>query len=147
MRLNSIKTTKSGGFTLIELTVVIAVLLGLIGILVIGVQAFLDGQRRAACILNINTAQKAVRAFANLNELNVGDTVPNLALEENGNPLVETGLLVVFPECPNNGVYTLTGGGAIPPFSTSTTGDAFLQCDFTNPAGDATHIPKDTTGW
>ena len=53
---------KKIGFTLLELTVVIAVLLGLIGILVVGVKAYLQGVEKASCLLNISNIAKEIKA-------------------------------------------------------------------------------------
>lgn len=145
MRLNSIIKKQDRGFTLIELTVVIAVLLGLISILVIGIQAYLEGQRRASCILNINNSQKALRSYTNLNELSVGDSVTGLGTMDASNPLITSGLLVVAPTCPSKGTYTTTGD-TIPDYSdNTTTNPAYIQCDYND--NGSIHVPKDTTGW
>ena len=63
MKLNLNKKGQAG-MTLIEITLVIAVLLGLISVLFIGVAAYKKGSDRAKCILNIATVQKAVRCFS-----------------------------------------------------------------------------------
>ena len=81
------KTNKQAGLTLIEITLVIAVLLGLISVLFIGVSAYREGSNRAKCILNMSNVQKAVRAYQNLYEKNEGDS---LALTD----LVGTGKLI-----------------------------------------------------
>src|SRR5260370_26038645 len=67
------KLARQRGTTLIELSVVIAVLLLLAGVLFIGVQAGQNAANRAACIVNMSTIQKAARGFQNFNNLNVGD--------------------------------------------------------------------------
>ena len=46
------------GTTLIELSVVIAVLLLLVGVLFIGVSAWRNGANTAACIVNLSSIQK-----------------------------------------------------------------------------------------
>src|SRR5260221_10308302 len=82
--MNYIKTNtkwaRQRGTTLIELSVVIAVILLLVGVLFIGVQAWRDGANKAACLVNISSIQKAVRGYQNVNNLNTGDllTVANL---------------------------------------------------------------------
>ncbi len=68
-------TKNSAGMTLIEVTLVIAVLLGLISVLFIGVKAYKRGSDRAKCILNVSTLQKAVRSYQNLYELEEGDAL------------------------------------------------------------------------
>ena len=70
MKLNNLK--KQAGLTLIEVTLVIAVLLGLISVLFIGVSAYKEGSNRSKCILNISNVQKAVRSYQNLYEVNNG---------------------------------------------------------------------------
>lgn len=66
------------GMTLLELTVVILVLLSLISILFIGARAWKRGSDRAASILQIRNVQQAVRSYANMNQVNPGDTVTDL---------------------------------------------------------------------
>ena len=67
------KLARQRGTTLIELSVVIAVILLLVGVLFIGVTAWKEGANRAACIVNLSSIQKAVRGYQNMNEKNVGD--------------------------------------------------------------------------
>jgi prepilin-type N-terminal cleavage/methylation domain-containing protein len=52
------------GTTLIELSVVIAVLLLLVGVLFIGITAWKNGANTAACIINLSSIQKAARGYA-----------------------------------------------------------------------------------
>src|SRR6202008_1188950 len=82
--MNYIKTNnkwaRQRGTTLIELSVVIAVILLLVGVLFIGVQAWRDGANKAACLVNQSTIQKAMRGYANMNNLNVGDTLDSTTL-------------------------------------------------------------------
>ena len=73
MKLTNAQNMKSkSGMTLLELTVVILVLLSLISILFIGARAWKKGSDRAANILNIRNVQQAVRAHANVRNLNIG---------------------------------------------------------------------------
>src|SRR6267154_3787504 len=77
--MNYIKTNnkwvRQRGTTLIELSVVIAVILLLVGVLFIGVQAWRDGANKSACLVNISSIQKAVRGYQNMNNLNTGDAL------------------------------------------------------------------------
>lgn len=61
------------GFTLIEITLVLGLTLGLAAALIFGLSAFNNGADRAKCLLNIANVQKAVRSLQNLNEMRPGD--------------------------------------------------------------------------
>ncbi len=75
--LNTItKKARQRGTTLIELSVVIAVLLLLVGVLFIGITAWKNGANTAACIINLSSIQKAARGYANMNQLNIGARTP-----------------------------------------------------------------------
>jgi prepilin-type N-terminal cleavage/methylation domain-containing protein len=116
------------GTTLIELSVVIAVILLLVGVLFIGVQAWKDGANKAACIVTIASVQKAVRGYQNMNGYAFG-----AALAQTN--IVGTGLYFsVMPTCPAGGTYTLAS--TIP-----AAGTAALTC---NKAG---HAPASTANW
>ncbi len=129
MKLNN--TKKQAGLTLIEITLVIAVLLGLISVLFIGVSAYKEGSNRSKCILNISNVQKAVRSYQNLYEKNVGDSVAQSTLAGSGK------LLETAPTCPSSGTYTW--GSTIP-----AVGTAHLTCSL-GTSND--HVPTSTTGW
>ncbi len=66
------KRARQRGTTLIELSVVIAVLLLLVGVLFIGITAWKNGANKAACVVNLSSIQKAARGYANMNGLNIG---------------------------------------------------------------------------
>ncbi|MCB1093162.1 MAG: type II secretion system protein [Verrucomicrobiae bacterium] len=119
------------GFTLVEVTLVIAVLLGLISVLFLGVTAYKNGSDRSICIQNISNVQKAVRSYANLNLKSYGDTVANLKDE-----IIGAGQFFPNdPVCPAGGTYTY-GGDTIPNISS-----AYMSCDVTG------HEPKTTNSW
>ena len=67
--MNYIKTNnrwaRQRGTTLVELSVVIAVILLLVSVLFIGVTAWRNSANRAACLVNLATLQKAVRGYQN----------------------------------------------------------------------------------
>ena len=67
------KQARQRGTTLIELSVVIAVLFLLVGVLFIGITAWKSGANTAACLVNLSSIQKAARGYANMNGLNAGD--------------------------------------------------------------------------
>lgn len=56
-------------FTLIEITLVLGLTLGLAAALIFGMAAFSRGSDRAKCLLNMSNVQKAVRSWSNLNEI------------------------------------------------------------------------------
>ncbi len=139
MKLNSFK--KQAGLTLIEVTLVIAVLLGLISVLFIGVGAYKEGSNRAKCILNITNVQKAVRSYQNMYEKAEGSTLAFSSLYGDGR------MLATEPTCPSGGTYT--GAGTIP-----ATGTAYLTCDYdvevvegATVTGNNAHAPANTDGW
>ena len=129
MKLNNIK--KQAGLTLIEVTLVIAVLLGLISVLFIGVSAYKEGSNRAKCILNISNVQKATRSYQNLYEKVVGDAATSAILTGTGKMLETT------PTCPSSGVYTWLG--TVPAVGTPN-----LSCSL---AVSNNHVPSSVVGW
>ncbi len=60
------RSSRKKGFSLLELTVVIAVLLSLTTVLLLGARAWKNGADRTACIMNIREVQMAVRSYQNL---------------------------------------------------------------------------------
>src|ERR1700680_3442647 len=113
--LNTItKKARQRGTTLIELSVVIAVLLLLVGVLFIGITAWKSGANKAACVVNLSSIQKAARGYANMNGLAVG------AAEVSGT-LTTAGFWATAPTCPAGGVYTWT---AVVPAQ----GAAYVNC-------------------
>jgi len=119
------------GLTLIEVTLVVAVLLGLITIVFIGATSYKEGSNRSMCILHISQVQKAVRAYQNMYQKNFGDACVQSTLAGTGR-LIETA-----PICPSGGTYTWRG--TIPPLDT-----AYLTCSY---ASSHDHAPANTLGW
>jgi DNA invertase Pin-like site-specific DNA recombinase len=93
------KRVRQCGTTLIELSVVIAVLLLLVGVLFIGITAWKNGANTAACIINLSSIQKAARGYANINQLNPGDALPIANL-------TSAGFWGTVPVCPAGGSYS-----------------------------------------
>ena len=120
------------GYTIIELTMVITVVLGLIIVLYVQLRAYKRGSDRAACIQNIATVQRAVRSYGNLFEFYPGETVPGLKTRFIGGPgkFVEK-----EPECPDDGIYSFLGDTM--PIS----GMLYMDCSI------ADHQPANHTGW
>jgi prepilin-type N-terminal cleavage/methylation domain-containing protein len=140
--MNDIKTNnkwaRQRGTTLIELSVVIAVILLLVGVLFIGVQAWRDGANRAACLVNLSTIQKAVRGYQNMNNLNTGD--PLLSTTLTTAPAAGgSAMLNSLPTCPiGNKAYNY--GGNVP-----AEGTAYATCAATTNGGP--HTPTSTANW
>jgi prepilin-type N-terminal cleavage/methylation domain-containing protein len=108
--MNIIKTNRrarQSGTTLIELSVVIAVILLLASVLFLGVQGWKAAADRSAAIVSISSIQKAVRGFQNTNLLNVGagcDSANDIAPYFNG----------TLPTDPSNGGAVFTYGTTVP---------------------------------
>src|ERR1700704_3383148 len=83
------------GTTLLELSVVIAVILLLVGVTFIGINAWREGANKSAFILNLSTMQKAARGYQNMNGLNQGQALTQANLTTDSN------LLAVWPQCPS----------------------------------------------
>jgi len=75
------KWARERGTTLIELSVVIAVILLLVGVLFIGVTAWRNSANKAACLVNLSSIQKAGRGYQNAHLLNVGDAFASTDLQ------------------------------------------------------------------
>src|SRR5260370_1317636 len=137
--MNYIKTNskwaRQRGTTLIELSVVIAVILLLVGVLFIGVGAWRDGANRAACLVNQSSIQKAVRGYQNMQNLNVGDPMA-VGLLTAVPPTGGDAMFAVMPLCPigAGGGTAYTYGGAVP-----ATGTEIAQCAATT--NGAPHVP------
>ena len=114
------------GTTLIELSVVIAVLLLLVGVLFIGITAWKNGANTAACIINLSSIQKAARGYANINQLNTGS--PLLVTT-----LTNAGYWVTVTVCPAGGTYT-------PKTVVPSQGIAYMTCSITGHAPSATNL-------
>jgi prepilin-type N-terminal cleavage/methylation domain-containing protein len=120
--MNYIKTnnkwTRQRGTTLIELSVVIAVILLLVGVLFIGIQAWRDGANKSACLVNIASVQKAVRGYQNMHADD--PTITQVGISD----LVAAKFFGAAPVCPTNGAaYAPTGQVAFPDVGT-----VFLTC-------------------
>ena len=132
--MNHIKTinkqARQRGTTLIELSVVIAVILLLVSVLFIGVTAWKAGANKAACILNISTIQKAARGYQNMNPGAADVTAPTMA------NLTGQKFFATTPVCPTTlAAYGL--GAAL------TDNTAYATCS--TPA--LGHIPTATNNW
>jgi prepilin-type N-terminal cleavage/methylation domain-containing protein len=121
-----IKRVRQHGTTLIELSVVIAVLLLLVGVLFIGITAWKNGANTAACIINLSSIQKAARGYANMNQLAVGGSFPVATL-------TTAGFWGTVPVCPAGGTYT-------PKNVVPSQGIAYMTCSISGHAPSATNL-------
>jgi prepilin-type N-terminal cleavage/methylation domain-containing protein len=119
------KRTHDRGTTLIELSVVIAVLLLLVGVLFIGLTGWKNGANTAACIINLSSIQKAVRGYQNMNGLATGAALTVATM-------TTAGFWSTAPVCPAAGTYATA---AVVP----TQGVAYMTCSI------AGHAPSATT--
>ena len=134
MKLCNSNPGSASGLTLIEVTLVIAVLLGLISVLFLGATAYKKGADRAQCLVNSASVQKAVRSYANIYQLNVGD------------PLIHTTQLIgsgnMFesePVCPEYGAYLWET-------EVPAVGTPYIDCWDPNNSPEY-HYPQNTLGW
>jgi prepilin-type N-terminal cleavage/methylation domain-containing protein len=114
------------GTTLIELSVVIAVLLLLVGVLFIGITAWKNGANTAACIINLSSIQKAARGYANMNQLNPGSALSVTTL-------TSAGFWGTVPVCPAGGTYA-------PMTTVPAQGTAYMTCSISGHAPSATNL-------
>ena len=124
---------RESGTTLIELSVVIAVILLLVGVLFIGVQAWRNGANASACLVNLASIQKAARGYQNQNLLNVGDALPHANLAGT------SGYFGTLPTCPiGNTAYAYTD--TVPAVN-----NAYAACAATG--NGAPHVPTSLNNW
>jgi type II secretory pathway pseudopilin PulG len=116
----------AAGMTLIEISLVIALLLGLIAVVFLGIGSYRKGSDKAKCKMQLAAAQKAIRSQANFQNLNIGAVFTDTDAFGPGKALENA------PECPSGGAYTWLG--VIP-----TIGEPFGSCDFTDTDGVTDH--------
>jgi hypothetical protein len=121
----------TAALTLIEVTLVVAVLMALIGTLFIGAASYSEGSSRARCLLNLSNVQKAVRSYQNFYDLAPGSALASTAIIGTGK-LIETA-----PACGSGGTYTY--GTTIP-----ATGTAYMSCSL---AATRSHVAANLAGW
>ncbi len=127
----------NNGMTLIEISLVIALILGLIAVVFLGIGNYRKGADKAKCKMQLAAVQKAVRSAANMQNLNIGAALATT-------DVFGAGLLMENePVCPSGtGVYTWTG--TVPPIGTP-----YGNCDFAGAGVSSTHVlgASDTTDW
>ncbi len=138
MKIRLQKTKAPPGMTLIEITLVIAILLSLIAVLFLGVAAYKKGTDRAKCIINITSVQKVARSYANLSQLAIGD---NLLI---GDIAGANKMLARAPTCPDSGVYTFQATVPAKAAGVAAT-ELYLSCSLATAT--EKHVPKLYSGW
>ncbi|MDZ4288823.1 MAG: type II secretion system protein [Prosthecobacter sp.] len=94
------KRFNRSGMTLIEISLVIALLLGLIAVVFLGIGSYRQGADKAKCKMQLAAVQKAVRAGSNFQNLDVGGALVDT-------DVFGAGLLMnAEPVCPSAGTYT-----------------------------------------
>ena len=120
------------GLTLLELTVVMAVLLAMTTVLLIGARAWSRGSDRASCIMNIRNVQMSVRSYQNLYGFAAGtmpraeggtqSIVDHLYLKGYIDESVHE-MLKGNADCPGGGSYEIPREDYFPEF-----GQLYLNC-------------------
>jgi hypothetical protein len=95
------KQLNTAGFTLIEISFIICILLGLLSVVFFGLENYREGADKATCKMRLSAVQKAVRSHANLNNMKISDPLAE-ATEVFGGP---TPVIALKPVCPGGGVY------------------------------------------
>ena len=109
MKLNKNIRKTPQGVTLIELSVVIAVILTLLSVLFVGATYYKDAADKAACTISQNAIAKASDAYINLEEPDAAaiTAMTFSTLTASGGPLQDS-----TPLCPTGGAYTLTASAS-----------------------------------
>lgn len=94
------KRLNRSGFTLIEISLVIALLLGLIAVAFLGLGSYRKGSDKAKCKMQLAAVQKAVRSAANMRNMNIGDALASADVFGAGK------ILENEPTCPAGGTIT-----------------------------------------
>ena len=124
------------GFSLLEVTVVIAVLLSLTTVLILGARAWKNGSDRAGCILNMRMVQTAVRSYQNLYEYNPG----SMPYAEDGTQDIGAHLFLKgyisgkmlnemqgYSTCAGGGTYSRPHPDVFPPV-----GELYIKCSMSS---------------
>lgn len=122
------KRFNASGMTLIEISLVIALLLGLIAVVFMGLGTYRQGADKAKCKMQLSAVQKAVRSGANLQNLDIGASL------DDATQVFGAGLLMENePTCPSGGAYTWEAD--VPAIGTP-----YGNCDFAGTGATSTHV-------
>lgn len=126
------KRFNRSGMTLIEISLVIALLLGLIAVVFLGIGSYRQGADKAKCKMQLAAVQKAVRAGANFQSLDIGGALVDT-------DVFGAGLMMnAEPVCPSGGTYTWLA--VVPAIGTP-----YGTCGYT--ATGVTHALGTTADW
>ena len=134
------QTSFRKGVTIIELTVIIAVILLLVSTLVLGGKYYMNSSHRSACITNINGIHKAIRSAQNIEHLPTGASITMGDIVGAGKALPK------MPQCPqSSGSYILAD-------KVAPVGTVMVFCQEYDPAvgsvdSSLDHSPGVTTTW
>lgn len=136
------------GLSIIELTVVIAILLTLISVLFIGSRAWKRGSDRSSCVLTLRNLQVATRSYQNMYGYNFGGR----PYAENGTQDIVAHLyskgyieMKLFQQargmvpCASGGSYDCPVPDIFPP-----AGELYMTCSLSDTEE---HIPSAHTDW
>jgi type II secretory pathway pseudopilin PulG len=130
------KKFSNSGMTLIEISLVIALLLGLIAVVFMGIGSYRKGADQATCRIRLAQVQKAVRAHSNFQNLAIGAAFAQADAFGVGKAMENA------PVCPSGGVYTWLAN--IPAINTP-----YGNCNYAGDGPSNTHVltPANTTDW
>ena len=127
---------RASGMTLIEISLVIALLLGLIAVVFLGIGSYREGADKAKCKIQLAQVQKAIRAYSNFQNLSIGAAFTS-AQAFGAGLAMETA-----PTCPSGGTYAWDT-------EVPATGTPYGNCNYA-PTGGVSHVlvpASDTTDW
>lgn len=142
------RTKARNGITLVELTVVLAVLLTLAAVLMTGSRAWRRGTDRTSCVINLRNVQTSVRAYQNL----YGYAPGTRPVSDHGSQSIIHHLMMkgyisegmheaiaVDRHCPGGGDYLIPHEDVFPP-----DGELYLSCSL---AASRQHRLPRPAGW
>ncbi len=130
------KRLNASGMTLIEISLVIALLLGLIAVVFMGLGTYRQGADKAKCKMQLSAVQKAVRSGANMQNLSIGATLPSTSV-------FGAGLLMENePKCPSDSTLSYTWTGDVPDV-----GEPYGNCTYTATGISHALVAADTVDW
>jgi prepilin-type N-terminal cleavage/methylation domain-containing protein len=143
-----LRSSKRSGFSLLELTVVIAVLLSLTTVLLLGARAWKNGADRTGCILTVRNVQVSVRSYQNM----YGYTAGSMPYAESGTQDIAAHMFAKgyingktydavqgFEACSGGGQYERAHADVFP-----LPGQLYMSCSL---AAIQNHIPEVSAEW